>query len=182
MTEEVQRKKACIICLKEVESGTPVEDEPLIIAIRKVKQRFNIAKNNELVVCQNDMEEYLKKRKKYETNIAIYSVIAAIVVGAFIFLPLFLGTFSLPSIITSIGFALFIIILPIISSYTPALSKKPQAEEKAEAAAQQAEAEKEQESAPQSQAPAVAVAQEEEKKEETKAKKEGKKKRRKKKR
>mgnify|MGYP001579377487 CR=1 FL=1 len=57
--------KVCIVCHKENVRGYPVEDDAVIRAIRKIKQRFNMAKNNELVVEDACLAEYKKKRDKF---------------------------------------------------------------------------------------------------------------------
>ncbi|VVC01365.1 Uncharacterised protein [uncultured archaeon] len=80
--------KVCIVCEKE-KSGYPVEDDAVIHAIRRVKQAFKVARNNELVVCEDCLEEHRKKRQKYEKNLVMHVVIAAIVLIIFFFVSVF---------------------------------------------------------------------------------------------
>lgn len=80
--------KVCIVCEKEME-GYPVEDDAVIHAIRKIKRKFNVAKNNELVVCENCLPEHKKKREKFEKNLVMHVVIAAVVLIIFFFVSIF---------------------------------------------------------------------------------------------
>ncbi len=80
--------KICIVCEKEME-GYRVEDDAVIHAIRGIKQKLNVAKNNELVVCVPCLPEHKKKREKFEKNLVMHVVIAAVVLIIFFFVSVF---------------------------------------------------------------------------------------------
>jgi len=131
--------KVCIISEKVVESSYPVEDDLVIGTIRFIKRSLGIAKNNELVVSAEHIEEYRKKRQAYERKIAFYGVIAAIIFVILGIVPIFGGGFSLPSLIVGIALAVLIILLAVVTSHTPKISDaldsgaKPPAQKKANA-------------------------------------------------
>ena len=110
--------KVCKICEKETAHGKRVEDDAVIQAIRKVKQALRIAKNNELMVCEGCLEVYSKKREKYERNLVMHVIIAALVLLAFIMLPLFTSGFSLWSVILGLLLAALVVALSTFS-HTP---------------------------------------------------------------
>ena len=112
--------RVCIICQQET-AGAKVEDDLVIRSIRRAKQALHIAKNNELVVCRNDMEAYRKKRQSYERNLAVYMVIAGIVFVLLVFVPIFTTGFSLSATLLGILFAALLVLLPVMTSHTPAL-------------------------------------------------------------
>ncbi len=87
--------KVCIICEKEVREGVAVQDDLVIRTIRKIKQRLNMAKNNVLVVEEGCMEEYRKRRAKYERDVVMRVVFAAIILLVFVLLPVFTTGFSI---------------------------------------------------------------------------------------
>lgn len=114
--------KVCIICTEEVPSGSPVADDAVIRAIRGVKQALGIAKNNELVVCGNDLEAHRKKRQKYERNLALYIVLAGLVLVLLVFVPIFTTGFSASALLIGLLLASLLVVLPVITSHTPALA------------------------------------------------------------
>lgn len=131
--------KVCIICQQET-AGAKVADDIVIRGIRRAKQALGIAKNNELVVCRNDMEAYVKKRRSYERNLAVYMAIAGIVLVLLVFVPIFTTGFSAYAVLLGMLFAALLVLLPVVTSHTPALEGAVQIAEKATAAAAQAPA------------------------------------------
>ena len=131
--------KVCIICSQEVTHGHAVADDAVIRLIRKAKQSLNIAKNNELVVCDKDLEFHKKKRQGYERNLAVYIVIAGIVLVLLVFLPILTAGFSAYAVAVGVLFASLLVFMPVLTSHTPALAqnigaqKKPPAEKKRQA-------------------------------------------------
>jgi len=117
----VAMAKVCIICAKEVKSGQKVADDIVVRSIRRAKQALHIAKNNELVVCADDLEAHRKKRQGYERNLAVYMVIAGIVLMLLVFVPIFTTGFSAYSIILGLLLSSLLVALPVITSHTPAL-------------------------------------------------------------
>lgn len=117
--------KACIICAKEVPRGKMVQDDWVITAIRAVKRKLGIARNNTLVVCEGCMEEYKKKRSAYEKRLIQHIVIGAVVLIIFILLPLFAGGFSLWSVLLGLLFAAGVLALSAFN-HCPKLYDEPQ--------------------------------------------------------
>jgi len=113
--------RVCIICSQEVPHGHAVADDAVIRFIRWAKQSLHIAKNNELVVCEKDLEAHKKKRQGYERNLAVYMVIAGIVLVLLVFLPIFTTGFSAYAVLVGLLFAALLVGMPIITSHTPAL-------------------------------------------------------------
>ena len=122
--------KVCIICSQEVKQGHAVADDAVIRSIRRAKQLLHIAKNNELVVCDKDLEAHRKKRQGYERNLAVYMVIAGIVLVLLVFLPIFTTGFSAYAVLVGVLFAALLVVMPVITSHTPALALKIEAEKK----------------------------------------------------
>jgi len=113
--------KVCIICSQEVPRGHAVADDSVIRFIRWAKRSLNIAKNNELVVCEKDLDAHMKKRQGYERNLALYMVIAGIVLVLLVFLPIFTTGFSAYAVLAGLLFAALLVGMPVITSHTPAL-------------------------------------------------------------
>lgn len=109
--------KVCIVCKAEVQGGHRVEDDAVIRAIRSAKRRFNIAKNNDLVVCAGCLEEYRKKRAAYERDLAIHVVIAAIVLLVTVVLPVFTSGFSLMAVAMGVFLAGMVMALSVFSHW-----------------------------------------------------------------
>ncbi len=111
-----------------------VADDAVIRSIRWAKQSLHIAKNNTLVVCEKDLEAHKKKRQGYERNLAVYIVIAGIVLVLLVLLPIFTTGFSLYAVLVGLLFAAILVLMPVITSHTPALAeaqKTPPAGKKA---------------------------------------------------
>ena len=117
--------KVCIICSQEVSHGHAVADDAVIRSIRRAKQALKIAKNNTLVVCEKDLEAHKKKRQGYERNLAVYMVIAGIVLALLVVLPIFTTGFSAYAVLIGVLFASLLVFLPVLTSHTPALAQKP---------------------------------------------------------
>ncbi len=110
--------KACIVCYKEVASGHPVEDDAILRTMRRMKQHFKVAKNNELVVEKSCLDGYRKKREKFEKDLVMHVVLAAVVLIVFIVLPIFSGGFSAWVLLAGILLAAMLIGLSVLS-YCP---------------------------------------------------------------
>jgi len=122
-------KKVCIICGKE-RKGAQVQDDVVIRAIRRVKGALRVATNNTLVVCGGCMDEYKKKRAKFEKALVLYVVLAAILLVLIAVLPLISGKFfSLESILFGVLIGVFIIALSLIG-YMPKIAEKKRAEKR----------------------------------------------------
>jgi xanthine/uracil permease len=109
--------RVCIVCEKGKE-GYPVEDDAVILAIRRIKQAFKVAKNNELVVCEDCLEEHRKKRQKYEKDLVMHVVVAAIVLIIFFFVSVFSPSgISFTGILLGILLAAFVVGLSVFNHW-----------------------------------------------------------------
>lgn len=111
--------KVCIVCYQE-KSGTPVLDDAVIRAIRAAKQRLNMAKGNMLVVCEGCMEQYRKKRAKYERDLVMHVVLAGIVLLVFVLAPVFTTGFSITAVVLGLVLSALIVGLSVFS-HCPAI-------------------------------------------------------------
>ncbi|MCX8195324.1 MAG: hypothetical protein N3G22_04445 [Candidatus Micrarchaeota archaeon] len=121
--------RVCIVCQKETKGGYKVEDDLVINTIRKIKQGLKIAKNNELVVMEECLEEHKKKRERYEKNLAIHVVIGGILFVIFTILPLLSGKFSIQGLLMGLVFAVLFIGLSVFYHW-PRAQLEPQKKEK----------------------------------------------------
>lgn len=112
--ELIHMAKVCIICYQE-KSGVAVQDDAVIRAIRGVKQKLNMAKNNTLVVCEGCMEAYRKKRQKYERDLVMHVVLAGVVLIVFVLAPIFTSGFSIAAIVLGVLLAALIVALSVLS-------------------------------------------------------------------
>ena len=111
--------KVCIICEKEVSAGHAVMEDPILGTMRAIKRATRTAKNNTLMVCSSCVGEYQKKRAAFERTFATYLVIAAVFVIALVAFPLFTTGFSICSLVLGLVFGAFILVIPVLSSYSP---------------------------------------------------------------
>jgi len=110
----------CIADGKEVEKGYPIREDAVIAFIRKVKQRLGNYKGNKLVVCEEHVGEYRKKRKQYERNVMVLGGVLAIMV--FLYLLALLSNFSLRGLLSFLAFTILLTVvfgLLIVLSYVP---------------------------------------------------------------
>ena len=119
--------KVCIITQKEVKSGYLVEDDIVIRAIRRAKRALGIAKNNTLVVSDEGLAEYHKKRSAYEKSIAKYAILAGVVFIVVVILPLFTAGLSLNTLyamLLGLFLSALIMVLPVLS-HVPKIAGAP---------------------------------------------------------
>jgi uncharacterized protein YacL len=114
----VNKKKACIICGEEVKKGSEVVEDKIIEIIRKIKGKFGAVKGYKLLVCENCIEKYEKRRKRFERNVIIYGGLGVVMA---LFLIVF--NFSFASILTGI-FLILVMILLALMGYQPRIKKK----------------------------------------------------------
>ena len=107
--------KVCIICGKEAKAGHRVEDDFVILGIRKIKRALSVAKNNELVVMDECMGEYLKKRQKYERTLIMHVILGAFVFLIIALLPIFTSGFSFYAVVLGAALAAMIVGLAVLS-------------------------------------------------------------------
>jgi uncharacterized membrane protein len=116
----VVKKNACIMCTEEIKKGegNEVVEDKIIEIIREVKNKLGVAKGYKLVVCDKCLEDYEKKRKRFERNTILY-----LGLGIVIIILLMILNFSIGSFIG--GILIFLILLLFsIFSYIPRIKKK----------------------------------------------------------
>jgi len=104
---EIASKEVCIVCRKP-KKGYPVEDDPVLMIIRGVKQRFGWAKGNRLVVCSEDLETARKKRARFEKYLMLYGLFAFALI-----LVTFLTARSITGFFWGAAGAIFLMVLSI---------------------------------------------------------------------
>ncbi|VVB66634.1 Uncharacterised protein [Candidatus Gugararchaeum adminiculabundum] len=106
-------KSVCIICEKE-KDGEPLVNDYMLRFIRKIKQTLGVARNNQLVVCNDCFANHRKKREKFEKTIVQYVALGAI--SVVLLLVLFMRW---ESVIFSLLIIVFMLSLALLS-YHPA--------------------------------------------------------------
>jgi len=114
----VTKQNACIICTKENVEGSSVVEDKVIEVLRKIKGKFGAVKGYKLMVCDDCLEKYEKRRKTFERNIIIYGGI-----GIVIALFLLIFNFSIGSLLAGIILFLVLMIMAMMG-YTPRIEKK----------------------------------------------------------
>jgi len=115
--------RMCIVSRKEVPpgEGTPIKEDGIIRSIRKIKARLGILQNNELVVSDECLEEYKKKRSKFEKMAVIHTTVAAVFVILLVVGPLLIGAaFNIVSVFFALVLGVMIVALALLG-YVPAL-------------------------------------------------------------
>lgn len=114
--------KKCVVCHMDLTSGKAarVREDRVIRFIRKIKKTLNIARNYDLYVCEADFEKNNEKRKKYEKDIIIFTIVAVFVTVILIILPLISGTLSIPLFLSSIILGIMIVGFAVFLKYIPA--------------------------------------------------------------
>lgn len=112
-------KTVCIMCKKEVDGGVEVVDDIVIRVIRKIKTILRVVQGNRLVVCKDCLAEHAKRRAEFEKTVVVYGVLATL-----IFLVLIFLSPRLPSVLSGIIFAVFIMSLALIRYVAPIGEKK----------------------------------------------------------
>lgn len=116
--------KVCIIGKEEVNSKrfSRVKEDIIISTIRKIKRFFKIAKESELVVCDQHLEEALKRRKEFESSIVKVVALVAVIAVIAILLALLNKSFSFVPVTISILILVFILLIFVsLFRYFPAV-------------------------------------------------------------
>ena len=116
--------RVCIVCQKEVKSGARVREDPAIRLIRTVKRLLGIARNNELYVCAQDIPAHAQRRKNFEKNLIIASVIGALLVLVLIVLPLLAGRLDVIGLVSALFIGVLIVLAVVFFRYTPAIEQE----------------------------------------------------------
>lgn len=114
----MNKQKACIICGGEISNGNEVIEDKIIEIIRAIKSKLGVVKGYKLYVCENCLEPYEKKRKRFERNVLLYGGL-----GLVLTLLLLFFNFSISSFL--VGILLFLVmILLAVMGYVPQIKKK----------------------------------------------------------
>ncbi|MBI2079311.1 hypothetical protein HYT84_00980 [Candidatus Micrarchaeota archaeon] len=118
--------KVCIICQKD-ETKTSmklkVKDDQLIRVIRTIKSSIGVAKNNELYVCDSDIQAYKERRKKFERDAVLFGAVSIGIILVMGGLPLLAGQFNLFIILVSVLVAAFFFLFAVLFKYVPAVTE-----------------------------------------------------------
>lgn len=113
----MNKQKACIICSEEITKGNEVVEDKIIDFIRKVKSKLGVVKGYKLYVCDNCLETYEKKRKRFERNILLYGGLGLVLTLLLLFFNFSIGSFL-------VGILLFLVMLLLaIMGYVPQIKK-----------------------------------------------------------
>ncbi|MBI5227625.1 hypothetical protein HY988_03495 [Candidatus Micrarchaeota archaeon] len=113
--------KVCIICEKEIQGkAVAVKEDRIIRVLRTIKKTFNVAKMNDLYVCEEDKKKHEERRKSFEKGVLFASIGAGIVIVILLAKTILTGAIEAWSILSGLILAGFIILLPLFR-YTPAV-------------------------------------------------------------
>lgn len=114
--------KKCVVCQKDILSGraAKVKEDRIIRGLRKIKQMLNIARNFDLYVCEGDFQKNNERRKQYEKNVILYTIIAVIVFVVLVGLPLLGGRFNFVLLLSSALLSAVIVLFAFLFKYVPA--------------------------------------------------------------
>ena len=121
--KELRGKDVCIVDGKEIKRGYKVKDDFVIRAIRKLKKRFGMLRNNRLYVCEEHLEEYKKKRRNYERMAMIVLGLIGLLFAGAIILPLFSGGFAWESLIPFTIISVLMVLL-LLTMHVPAIEEE----------------------------------------------------------
>jgi len=115
--------RICIVCQEDVSGrrAVKVKEDRIIKAIRKIKQTFNIATNNELYVSEECIPKHKERRRAFERSMLSFGILAAIIVVLMLSSIVLSGKFDLGMIISAFLIGGFILLFALIFKYTPAV-------------------------------------------------------------
>ena len=121
--ETPAKSKVCIFCHQVLTSGKAarVKDDPVINSIRGVKKLFHVSQNNELFVCEKDLQNHAEKRTKFEKDMLLFSGLAVVIFLVLTVLPIFSGRFQVSMFLSSVFIGFLIILFGVILKYAPAV-------------------------------------------------------------
>lgn len=114
--------KICVSCEADVEGkkAFKIKEDRVIKAVRAVKKAFNIAKNNELYVCEACLPKHKEKRQSFEKSVLFGTVIAVVLLVILLGMLLLSGRFDPWAIISVFVICGFILALPFFR-YAPGI-------------------------------------------------------------
>lgn len=115
--------KVCVDCQKEVagKRAVKVKEDRVIKTIRAIKRLFKISKENELYVCEEDIEKHIERRKSYEKTMLFFTVLAGIVVLLLLITIIVSGRIELWTIASSLMVGVLLLVFSLIFKYVPAM-------------------------------------------------------------
>ncbi|MEM3362560.1 MAG: hypothetical protein QXG16_04590 [Candidatus Anstonellaceae archaeon] len=118
--------RVCIICEKEILEGYRVKESAILNFIKKIKSSLKILKNNELYVCSNCLEEYKKRKKKFNNTLVLNSVVGILLLVALVIIPLvFNQEIRLDGFVVMIFLMGFLFLISLFS-YVPDIEEQKQ--------------------------------------------------------
>jgi hypothetical protein len=119
--------KVCISCEADVagKKAFPVRDDRVIKVVREAKKLLRIAKMNELYVCESCLPKHRERRQKFERNMLFAIVLGALIIVVMLAMTVLSGTLNLWAVVTSIIMGAFVMLLPVLFSYAPAVELPP---------------------------------------------------------
>lgn len=114
----------CVSCQTDVSGrrALPVKEDRIIRAIRAVKKALGIAQMNELYVCEACLPKHNERRRSFEKTLLFASVLAGIMLILLILVPMLSGRFEAWAILSGFVVAGFIVLVPIMFKYVPAVA------------------------------------------------------------
>jgi len=121
--------RKCIVCEKDMsgKKSYKVKEDRIIDTIRGFKQFFGIAQNNELCVCEDDLDKHLEKRRSFEKSMIFIGVLSAAVVILLVGAIVLSGRIDIFAIVSAFLIGGFIILFFLLFKYAPDLMENPQA-------------------------------------------------------
>lgn len=115
--------KVCVDCQQDVvgKKAVKVKEDKTIRMLRGLKRFLRIAKENDLYVCEADLEKHLERRKSFEKTMLIFAAIAAFIVVLLFVAILLSGRFEILTIISAILIGIFLFLFSVIFKYVPAV-------------------------------------------------------------
>jgi len=121
-------KNLDIITGEEIKEGKAykIKNDPILNLLVKIKKITKTYKGNNLYVSEKNLEEYKKKRKRFETNMIILSVLISLLL--IMVLASTISNFSIEKALSNIFTFLLLAIMLFsfgILNYLPSIEDKP---------------------------------------------------------
>ncbi len=119
--------KICISCEADVsgKKAWRVREDRVITTVRAVKKALHIVKMNELYVCEGCLPKHRSRRQAFERNMLFATVLGALIIVVMLGMILLSGRLDLWAVVSSFVIGAFVMALPILFSYVPALESPP---------------------------------------------------------
>lgn len=123
--------KVCISCETDVsgKKAYPIKEDRIIRAVRSIKKALNIAKMNELYVCENCLAKHKARRQSFEKSMLFASVLGGLIIIVMLGMMLLSGKLDPWAVASSFVIGGFVMLLPFFR-YTPAVQLPPGQEPK----------------------------------------------------